>query len=482
MPFLEKQTAIYDTVIIGGGILGCFCALNLARCSLKTLLLEKREDVCTGISKANTAIIYPGYDNCSGSLKTTLTLKANQDFEKLCMKLDVPFFRCGSILVSEGPKGGQTVTKKYRQGIINQVPGLQLLSARELLALEPGLTPKVSLGLYAPSTGTVHPWELGIAAWEAAKELGAQTLFHSEVTGICKKDMYFYVEVNGKHTVKSRSVINCAGILADQVQALYSRPLIRIRAELAEYMLFEQENNDLLKHIIFSETEEGKGISLVPTLNGKILAGPISRPSDAASPLATSDVGHLKLMAECEKILPNITEAKTVRNFAGFRPNPYDPADPQKSLRGIEPLITDTKDGLISLIGIKTPGLTCSHELGKLIRDKILDFLNIDPVIKDIPSRPRHREYLENPAYQKILCRCEGITLGEVLDAVQRGATTIDGVKRRTGSGMGLCQGNHCSARIAEILSATLSVPMEQITKDGPGSFYLFPDRQRTLL
>lgn len=483
MRILDGQPSVYDTVVIGGGLLGCFCALNLARCSLKTLLLEKREDVCTGISKANTAVIYPGYDNRPGTLKTTLTLKANRDFEKLCKKLNVSFSRCGSLLISEGPKGRQTVEKKYRQGIENQVPGLKLLSARELSELEPGLTPKASLGLYAPSVGTVHPWELCIAAWEAAKELGAQTLFHSEVTGICKKDAYFHLEINHKHTVLSRSVINCAGILADQVQALYTEPLIRIRPELAEYMLFEPEKKDLLRHIIFYETEEkGKGISLVPTLNGKILAGPVNRPADADSLLSTSDAGLKKLLAESEKILPKIAGKKKLRSFSGLRPNPYDPADPQRNLRGMEPLITDTKDGLISLIGIKTPGLTCSHELGKLIRDKVLDFLNADPVIKEIPPRPVFREYSENPACQKILCRCEGITSGEVLDAIQRGATTIDGVKKRTGSGMGLCQGSHCSPRIAEILSSTLSVPMEQITKDGPGSCYLSPGCQRNLL
>ncbi len=466
---------LFDTAVIGGGLLGCFCALNLSRRSVSTLLLEKREDVCTGISRANTAVIYPGYDNHPGSLKTSLTLKANRELEEFCRKREVAFLRCGSLLVSCGPKGDRTVEKKYRQGMENGVPGLRLLPRQELLCLEPGLTPQVTLGLYAPSTATVHPWELGIAAWEAAGELGCETRFCSEVTAIRREEGYFCLEINQNRLVRSRTIVNCAGILADRVQGLYREPQIRIRPELAEYLLLEPKVRHAPRHIIFSETEEeGKGITLVPTVNGKLLAGAVSRPADADSPPATSFAGCEKLYRESERLFPGLSGSTRVRSFAGLRPNPYRTDSPRMRLCGLEPLVTETENGMISLIGIKTPGLTCADELGKLISCRILEFLdrgNAEP--KELPPRRRYRKYLDGPEYRRILCRCEQVTEGEIRDAIQRGAVTLDGVKRRTGSGMGLCQGSYCSAKIAALLAEHLSVPCGQITKDGGNSCYL---------
>lgn len=472
----NDRTTVWDTAVIGGGLLGCFCALNLSRRSVKTVLLEKREDVCTGISRANTAVIYPGYDNRPGSMKTNLTLKANREFDELCRKLEVPCRRCGSILVSFGQNGDQTVRKKYRQGMENGVPGLRLLSGREALGMEPGLTPKVTLGLFAPSTATVYPWELGIAAWEAAGELGLHTEFGSEVTAIRKENSCFSLEINRKRTLRSRTIVNCAGIAADQVQGLYAEPAIRIRPELAEYVLFEPKGGNAPRHIIFCETEDrGKGITLVPTRNGKLLAGTVNRPAGADSPPATSADGSRKLIEECQTICPGLADSIIVRSFAGLRPNPYRTDNPEMRLCGLEPLITETGDGLISLTGIKTPGLTCANELGKLISGRILDSLELgDRGFSEIPPRRRYMEYLKKPEYQKIVCRCEQITEGEILEAIRRGAVTIDGVKRRTGSGMGLCQGSHCSPRIAGLLAQQLSAADGHIRKDGRDSYYLF--------
>lgn len=473
---MNSRSSVFDTVVIGGGLLGCFCALNLVRRSAGTLLLEKREDVCTGMSRANTAVIYPGYDNHPGSLKTNLTRKANRDLDKLCRKLGVPFLRCGSILVSCGPKGDRMVEKKYRQGMENGVPGLELLSAREIRRMEPGLTPQATTGLYAPSTATVHPWELGIAAWEAAGELGLKTQFCSEVTAIWKQEGFFCLEVNKRQVVRSRTVVNCAGILADRVQELYSRPLIRIRAELAEYMLYEPAPGRAPQHIIFSETEEnGKGITLVPAINGKVLAGTANRPARADSPPATSAAGCERLTEACRKLFPGFADGRRIRNFAGLRPNPYRPDSPQTRLCGLEPLITETGDGLISLIGIKTPGLTCANELGRLVSGRILGLLGRNSAEqKEIPRRRTYEEYLKAPEHQKIICRCGNITEGEILAAIQRGAVTLDGVKRRTGSGMGLCQGSYCSARIAGLLMEQLSATDGRVMKDGRDSCYLY--------
>ena len=267
-------------------------------------------------------------------------------------------------------------------------------------------------------------------------------------------------------------MVNGAGILADQVHALYQEPLIRIRPELAEYVLLEPEDDHAPGHIIFCETEDhGKGITLVPTVNGKILAGTVNRLAEADAPLATSTLGR----EAYSQICPSLADSIIVRSFAGLRPNPYRPDHPKMRLCGLEPLITETKDGLISLIGIKTPGLTCANELGKRISNRVLEFLNRkDAGCQEILPRRRYPEYLEAPEHQRIICRCEQITEGAILEAIQRGAGTIDGVKRRTGSGMGLCQGSYCSARIAGFLADRVSALDGQVMKDGRDSYYLY--------
>lgn len=472
----KENIRIYDTIVIGGGLLGCFCALNLSRYSVDTALLEMREDICTGISRANTAVIYPGYDNHPDSMKTKLTVKANQSIKNLCRVLGVSLSRCGSLMVSTGPNGDKTIQKKYKQGIANNVPGLKLLSQEEVLKLEPSLTPAVTSGLYASTTATLHPWELCIAAFEAAKELGCSMHLNTKVTGIRKENNCFRIESGNGNVFYSRCVVNCAGIHADQVHALYQKPVIRIRAELAEYLVFDPETNPGLHHIIFHETEEkGKGVTLVPTINGKILAGTTYHPANTDMPLVTSEQGRQELMDGCASLLPSLKNYTRIRSFSGLRPNPFCPDHPDMNIRDFPPLITDTEDGMISLTAVKTPGLTCCNELGNVLTQKVLDFLKIPQnKKKEIPHRQNFKQEYNRPEYQKIVCRCENITEGDILDAIQRGATTIDGVKRRTGSGMGICQGNHCSARIAELLSEWLHVPMEEITKDGANSYYLY--------
>ena len=174
----------YDAVVIGAGVLGCFAARNLCRWKLSTLMLEGAGDVCTGITRANTAIIYPGYDNRPGSLKARMTVRANAAFPRLCEELEVPFQRCGSLMLSYGPAGDRVLQQKLEQGRENGVPDLQLLSGKQAEEMEPGLKKGVSAALYAPGTGTVNPWQLGIAACESAIKNGCELRLNSPVTTV----------------------------------------------------------------------------------------------------------------------------------------------------------------------------------------------------------------------------------------------------------------------------------------------------------
>jgi len=222
-----------DVVVIGGGILGCMLARNLRRWNITTLLLEKEDDVCKGITRANSAIVYAGYDNKPGSLKAELTVQGNANMGSLCEELDVPFSRCGSLLVTYDAYSVSRLEKKLKNGIQNGVPGVRLLSGEEAEAMEPMLRPGVVAALYAPSTGTVNPWQLGIAAFENAVKNGAEMLLHTEVLGIRENANGFVVETN-KDAYRCKMVFNCAGLSADKVQALAFPPSVRLELDGAE--------------------------------------------------------------------------------------------------------------------------------------------------------------------------------------------------------------------------------------------------------
>ena len=217
--------ARWDVLVLGGGVLGCFAARHLTRWGLRTALLEGREDLCTGITRANTAIVYTGCDTPPGTLKTKLCVEANRNFDDLCAQLGVPFARPGSLMVSCGPGADRVLMRKFRQGEENGVPGLRLLSGAEARAMEPGLTEEVTGALYAPGTGTVNPWELGLAAGENAAANGCAFFLNAQVAAITPDGPDWVVET-ARGAFRARAVVNCCGLYADRVQELVAEPLL----------------------------------------------------------------------------------------------------------------------------------------------------------------------------------------------------------------------------------------------------------------
>ena len=243
----------YDVVIIGGGILGCFAARNLARYRLKTAVLEASNDVCTGISRGNTAIIYPGYDTKPGTLKTELCVSGCLNFEALCRELDVRYEKRGSIMVSFGPRGEEVLRKKFNQGLENDVTGIKLISKEEVLRLSPDITESVTMGLYCENTGTVLPWELGIAAFENAKDNGVEFLFNEKVIAVDKQNCSYIIETEHNRYF-TRCVINCAGLYADEIRELLFEPTVSNLNELRLVYLIDfpkihEHLTNLLEHM-----------------------------------------------------------------------------------------------------------------------------------------------------------------------------------------------------------------------------------------
>ena len=430
----------YDAVVIGGGILGCMTARNLRRWNISTLLLEKEEDVCTGITRANSAIVYAGYDNKPGSLKTRLTVQGNANMEELCEELEVPFSRSGSLLVTYEKTAISRLEKKLQNGIENDVPGLKLLSGAEAEAMEPMLKRGVAAALYAPTTGTVNPWQLGIAAYENALQNGAEARMNTEVLGIRKHGENFVVETNEDAFLCSM-VFNCAGLSADKVQELMFPPSARLRLDGAEYLVFDRLA-EKPSRVIFLQSETcGKGITAIPCTEGNLLISGIRKPVEI--PFATTVEGLREVHEMTLDLLPDVDLSKVIRSFGAVRPNPH--RENGESIHDF--CIENPAPGFYSLIGIKTPGLTCANELGVYLAQKAAVYLHAE----ENKAFDPHRNAISEQD-NEIICQCEQITKAEIIEAIRRGASTVDGVKRRVGSGMGRCQGSRCTYAIEKLL------------------------------
>jgi len=415
-------------------------ARNLRRWNISTALLEQENDVCKGITRANSAICYAGYDNKPGSLKAELTVRGCANMETLCRELEVPFSRCGSLLVTYDSGSVPRLEKKLETGIRNGVPGLKLLTGAEAEAMEPMLKKGVAAGLYAPTTGTVNPWQLGIAACENAVNNGAQLLCNTQVLGIRRAEGGFSLETNGG-TFFGKMVFNCAGLYADKVQRLAFETPVSLKLDGAEYLVFDSLAPNPERIIFLQADSCGKGITAIPCTEGNLLISGVRKP--LGIPFATTVEGLGQLHRDTKALLPEADLSQVIRSFGAVRPNPH----LEKGGNVPDFCIENPAPGFFSLIGIKTPGLTCANELGLLLARKAAEYLraeenqNFDPQRKAISREDHH-----------IVCRCEGITRGQILEAVRRGATTVDGVKRRLGSGMGRCQGSRCAYEIEKLL------------------------------
>lgn len=461
-----------DVLVIGAGLLGCFTARSLTQYELDVLVLEKESDVSRGISKANTGIIYSGYDNRPGTLKSRLCIQANETFDTLAEQLGVPFKRPGSLMIGFGQRADRVISRKYHDGIRAGIKGLKLLTGSEATNLEPGLAGGITSALYSQSTGTVNPWELCIAAYENARDNGAQFRFNTEVHCIKRENGHFLVETD--HGLYSAgAVVNAAGLHSDLIRELLQKPLLRLYPTAADYIILDTSENKKLSHIIFHEGEDGKGLTLVPTVDGNILLGPSNREpesdtvSDSGFRVASEELGHLKRL--CRMIAPSIDPDKQIRAFASLRPNPYMVREESGRIiredTGIRDLSFLEENGFFSLIGIKTPGLTVSNELGRLAADKAAAAAgrtslrkNYNPCrkaiirTKDLSPDERAAMIEKDPGYGEIICGCMNVSRSEILQAISRGACDFEGVRRRTGAGMGRCQGSRCKKRIWDYL------------------------------
>ena len=468
-----------DCIIIGAGVTGCAVARELSRYDLDVLVLERSSDVCEGTSKANSGIVHAGYDAKPGTLKAKFNVRGNLMMEELSRELDFPFKRDGSLVLSFDEKGIDRLKDLYDQGQQNGVKDLKILTGDEARELEPALSDEVTAALYAPTGGIVCPFNLTIALAENAYVNGVGFKLNTEVLNIKKiTDGYLVKTSDGEY--EARAVVNAAGVYAAVFHNMISEKKLNIIPRKGEYCLFDKTVGGLAKHTIFQlPTKYGKGVLVTPTVHGNLLVGPTAVDIDDFEGVNTTSEGLSDLLVRGALSVKQLPTRQIITSFAGLRAHE----------EGGDFVIGEAEDasGFFDAAGIESPGLSCAPAIGEYLGQQIADKFsakkkeNFISERKGIPSMalasPEEKQKLiaENPLYANVVCRCETVTEGEIVDSINRplGATTLDGVKRRTRAGMGRCQAGFCSPKTVEILARELGRDIAEITKNDPGSEFL---------
>ena len=467
---------MYDVIIIGGGVAGAACARELSRYKLKICLLEKEDDVCCGTSKANSAIVHAGFDAAAGSLMAKLNVRGNERMEGLSKDLDFPFIRNGSLVVCRAKEDLPNLQALYDRGIQNGVKDLRILTAEEVKEMEPNITDEVVAALYAPTGGIVCPFNLTVALAENASVNGVVFYFHTEVENITKTEEGFCIHTNhGIYT--TRYVVNAAGVYADTLHNMVSEKKIHITPRRGDYCLLDKTAGAHVSKTIFAlPGKYGKGILVSPTVHGNLLLGPTAVDMEDKEGTGTTAMGLREVISKAGDNVKNLPVRQVITSFAGLRAHEDNH----------EFIIGEVEDcpGFIDCAGIESPGLTSAPAIGEMVADILRE--KIQPEEKEdyiatrkgilnpqhLSKEERRKLIKENPSYGNIICRCEMVTEGEILDAIHRplGAKSLDAVKRRTRAGMGRCQSGFCSPKVMEILAREWKVEMWDITKTGGDS------------
>ncbi|MCR1898948.1 NAD(P)/FAD-dependent oxidoreductase [Irregularibacter muris] len=468
---------MYDIVIIGAGIIGTFIARELSRYKLNIALIDKENDVANGTTKANSAIVHAGFDAKPGSKMARFNVEGNAMFDKICNDLDVEFNRIGSLVIGFSEEEMKELQKLYQRGLENHVPDMEIIDKKRVKELEPNISDNVVGALYAATGGIVGPWEMAIALAENAIENGVELLLNHEVKDI-QKTQKGYELLTSEGPMQAKCIINCAGVYADHINNMIAKPTFKINPRRGQYFVLDRDARNIVNTVVFQcPTKLGKGILVTPTVHGNILVGPDAEDLDDRENLSTT-ADRLEYIKEIAKLtMEKIPYHMTITTFAGLR------AEPSTG----DFIIEESKDakGFINVAGIKSPGLTSSPAIAQYVVGLVGKILgNLEEKAEFNPTRrklirfdqlsqeEKEETIKRDSRFGRIICRCEHITEGEIVDIIKRkaGATTVDGVKRRARPGTGRCQGGFCGPRVVEILARELGKDMAEILKDGRNS------------
>ncbi|MBQ7346858.1 MAG: FAD-dependent oxidoreductase [Clostridia bacterium] len=463
---------MYDIVVIGAGVVGGMIARELSAYRLALCIVEKKHDVAMGASSANSAIVHAGFDAKVGSLKAKLNVRGSEMMEKVCEELGVKYKNNGSLVIGFNDEDRATVEELYKRGTANGVKNLKVLDSDELHAIEPNVSKNAVCALHAPTGSIVCPYELTVAAIGNAMDNGADLKLDFEVTDIRDKGDYFEI-VSAGETLQAKYIINAAGVYSDAIAKMVGDTSFTVHPRRGEYVLLDKECGTLVSHTIFrTPSKMGKGILVSPTVDGNLLTGPTSVDIEDKDDRSTTPEGLAHVMREALENVDSVMFNKTITSFCGLR---------AVGSTG-DFIINLPRERFVNVAGIESPGLSSAPAIAEYVIELLANAGM--PLEKNASYQPRRvamhafREasmeeknaiIKKDPAYGRIICRCETVTEGEILNAIRTNPKPrdLDGVKRRTRAQMGRCQGGFCSPYIVEMLAKEMNVSYETVTKFG---------------
>ncbi len=479
-----------DVLVIGGGISGATILRALSRWNINALLVEKEADLAMHASGRNDGEIHPGVDLAKGSLKQHYVLLGNSMFPALSDALDVPFDRCGQYACfTQGALKGFVTLYALKRKYIDGCKETYILSGKKLREKEPNLNKAFKFALYNPTAGCICPYGLTIACAENAVLNGAEVSLNTAVTGMTVEDGKITSVQTNKGTLYPRIVINAAGVFAEEIARMANDRFYSIHPRRGTNSILDKKAGSLLSGIASVKVLElhsghTKGGGLLHTVHGNILAGPDAVETNEKENFATTPDSINTVFTKQKVTAPDLTERDIITYFTGVRAPDFE-----------EDFVIEqgrkTKN-LIHCAAIQSPGLTTAPAVAKDVARMAIDLLQAEklvlrndsfnpnrkapPRLAEMPVSQRNRMIKENPAYGEIVCRCEEISKGEILDALNAPicVPTVDGVKKRVRPGMGRCQGGFCSPLVAQIIAEHQGIKLEKVTKSGDKAFLLF--------
>ncbi len=465
---------MYDIAIIGAGVVGGMIARNLAKYNASICILEKENDVAMGATRANSAIVHAGFDAKEGSLKAKLNVKGSEMMEQVAKELGVKYQRNEALVVGFENERAE-VENLYKRGVDNGVKGLRVVEKDELFAIEPNLNKDLACALLATTSAIICPYELTIAAIGNAMDNGASLMTNFAVCDVKKNGETYVIKAEDGREIEAKYVVNAAGLYSDKIAEMTGDCDFKVHPRRGEYMVLDKECGNFTQRTIFhTPSKMGKGILVSPTVDGNLLVGPTAVDMEDKEDNSTTAEGFATLREKTAENVDNAPLFKVITSFCGLR-----------AVGSTGDFIIKSRDGVVTLAGIESPGLSSAPAIAEYVEELLKKEgfeaelrADHDPIRK--PAHYFHMLSMEekneiikkNPLYGKIVCRCEGITEGEIVEAVRTnpGATDVDGVKRRTRSGMGRCQGGFCSPTVVEIIARERGMKFEEVTKFGKGS------------
>lgn len=468
-----------DVLIVGAGAVGCAIARELSKYRIKVTVVDKNEDVGGDASKSNSAIIHTGYDAAPGTLESELVVAANPMYDKIAKELDVPFSRIGAILPAITEEQYEKLPQLKEKAFKNRVYDVEYLTGEELLEMEPNLNPEVKAGLYIPRESIIDPFLLVVGYAENAQQNGASFLLGTEVTGIVCEDGKIKGAKTTAGDIECSYIVNAAGLHCDDIAAMVGKNDYTVTPRKGQFYILDKNTSCKVNRIVLPiPTKVTKGKLMCPTIHGNMLVGPTAEDLLDKEDKSTDAAGLDSIAQDVRKLIPGVKLGDTITQYSGLRPQ-----------RNPEGLHVDTYEdiyGYVNLSGVRSTGLTASASLGVYVSQVLINMgmpcefkTDFDPIRHGIPrfhefsNEEKEALIAKNPLYGRVICRCETITEGEIVDAIHSPipARSVDAVKRRLRAGMGRCHGGFCRPKVIEILARELNIPAEEVTKNQPGSY-----------